>query len=132
MLAWVAGVALGVAAAAVQILPFLEYLSASAVAAYRQEYMWRLFLPPRAAIALLMPFYYGTPMGDDFWGPVNFNELTTSVGLVPLVALPLALALAWRRAGVQFRNELEVGPGGKQIQVLDPDGNSVELFEPAR
>ena len=41
-------------------------------------------------------------MGADFWGPVNFNELTTSVGLVPLVALPLALALAWRRAGVRF------------------------------
>lgn len=102
VLAWAAGVALGVAAAAVQILPFLEYLSASAVAAYRQEYMWRLFLPPRAAIALLMPFYYGSPMGDDFWGPANFNELTTSVGLVPLVALPLALALAWRRAGVRF------------------------------
>jgi hypothetical protein len=27
---------------------------------------------------------------------------------------------------------LEVGPGGKQIQLQDPDGNPVELFEPAR
>ncbi|HEY3115344.1 MAG TPA: VOC family protein [Chloroflexota bacterium] len=36
------------------------------------------------------------------------------------------------RAGLQFRNDLEVGPGGKQIQVLDPDGNPIELFEPAR
>jgi len=26
---------------------------------------------------------------------------------------------------------MEVGPGGKQIQVLDPDGNPIELFEPA-
>ena len=33
--------------------------------------------------------------------------------------------------GLQFRNEMEVGPGGKQIQLLDPDGNPVELFEPA-
>ena len=24
------------------------------------------------------------------------------------------------------------GPGGKQIQVEDPDGNPIELFEPAR
>ncbi len=32
--------------------------------------------------------------------------------------------------GVRFRNEMEVGPGGKQIQVEDPDGNPVELFEP--
>jgi glyoxylase I family protein len=43
-----------------------------------------------------------------------------------------ALIEVLRRAGLQFRNELEVGPGGKQIQVLDPDGNSIELFEPAR
>ena len=32
---------------------------------------------------------------------------------------------------VCLRNEMEVGPGGKQIQVEDPDGNPVELFEPA-
>jgi glyoxylase I family protein len=31
-----------------------------------------------------------------------------------------------------FRNKMEVGPGGKQIQLLDPDGNPIELFEPAR
>jgi glyoxylase I family protein len=37
-----------------------------------------------------------------------------------------------KKAGVRFRNEMEVGPGGKQIQVEDPDGNPVELFEPAR
>src|SRR5262245_51383685 len=36
-----------------------------------------------------------------------------------------------RGAGVPFRNTMETGPGGKQIQVLDPDGNPVELFEPA-
>ena len=35
-------------------------------------------------------------------------------------------------SGVQFRNEIETGPGGKQIQVLDPDGNPIELFEPDR
>lgn len=34
--------------------------------------------------------------------------------------------------GVRFRNEIEIGPGGKQIQVEDPDGNPLELFEPAR
>ena len=33
--------------------------------------------------------------------------------------------------GLRFRNEMEVGPGGKQIQLLDPDGNPIELFEPA-
>ena len=36
-----------------------------------------------------------------------------------------------REAGLHFRNEMEVGPGGKQIQLEDPDGNAIELFEPA-
>ena len=35
-------------------------------------------------------------------------------------------------AGVRFRNEMESGPGGRQVQVEDPDGNPIELFEPAR
>ena len=34
--------------------------------------------------------------------------------------------------GVVFRNEMEVGPGGRQVQIEDPDGNPVELFEPAQ
>ena len=38
---------------------------------------------------------------------------------------------ALKKAGLHFRNEMEVGPGGKQILLLDPDGNPVELFEPA-
>jgi len=33
---------------------------------------------------------------------------------------------------VRLRNEMETGPGGKQVQVEDPDGNPIELFEPAR
>jgi glyoxylase I family protein len=36
-----------------------------------------------------------------------------------------------KKEGVHFRNEMEVGPVGRQIQVEDPDGNPIELFEPA-
>jgi len=39
---------------------------------------------------------------------------------------------ACRQAGLRFRNEMEVGPGGKQILLLDPDENLIELFESAR
>jgi len=38
---------------------------------------------------------------------------------------------ALENAGLHFRNKMEVGPGGKQIQLEDPDGNPIELFEPA-
>ena len=37
-----------------------------------------------------------------------------------------------KTAGLRFRNEMETGPGGRQIQIEDPDGNPIELFEPAR
>jgi glyoxylase I family protein len=36
-----------------------------------------------------------------------------------------------KKAGLRFRNEMETGPGGRQIQIEDPDGNPIELFEPA-
>jgi glyoxylase I family protein len=42
-----------------------------------------------------------------------------------------ALIDTLRERGVVFRNALETGPGGRQVQVLDPDGNPIELFEPA-
>src|SRR6185369_8484165 len=35
-----------------------------------------------------------------------------------------------KKAGLTFRNQMEAGPGGKQIQIEDPDGNPIELFEP--
>ena len=37
-----------------------------------------------------------------------------------------------KRADRHFRNDIVVGPGGKQILLEDPDGNLVELFEAAR
>lgn len=36
-----------------------------------------------------------------------------------------------KKVGLRFRNEIETGPGGSQIQIEDPDGNPIELFEPA-
>ena len=35
-----------------------------------------------------------------------------------------------KKMGLHFRNDMETGPGGKQIQLEDPDGNPIELFEP--
>ena len=38
---------------------------------------------------------------------------------------------ALKKAGLRFRNEMESGPGGRQVQIEDPGGNPLELFEPA-
>ena len=51
--------------------------------------------------------------------------------LLQVQDLPACIA-ELRQAGLHFRNEMEIGPGGKQIQIEDPDGNPIELFEPAR
>ena len=45
--------------------------------------------------------------------------------------LPARIA-ALKKAGLTLRNQMESGPGGRQIQIEDPDGNPIELFEPAR
>jgi hypothetical protein len=34
--------------------------------------------------------------------------------------------------GFRFRNEVEEGPGGKRMRLLDPDGNPVHLVERRR
>lgn len=58
--------------------------------------------------------------------PGGWNRLALEVEDLPSVVMAL------KKEGLHFRNEIETGPGGKQIQLEDPDGNPVELFEPAR
>ena len=57
--------------------------------------------------------------------PGGWNRVVLLVKDLP------ALVTELENEGVRFRNEMEVGPGGKQIQVEDPDGNPIELFEPS-
>jgi len=57
--------------------------------------------------------------------PGGWNRLVLRVdGLALLVE-------KMKKAGLSFRNEIETGPAGSQIQLEDPDGNPIELFEPA-
>lgn len=56
--------------------------------------------------------------------PGGWNRLVLRVADLP------GCIDALRHAGVTFRNEMESGPGGRQIQIEDPDGNPLELFEP--
>ena len=57
--------------------------------------------------------------------PGGWNRVVLEVKDLPACIREL------KNQGVRFRNEMEVGPGGKQIQIEDPDGNPIELFEPA-
>jgi glyoxylase I family protein len=59
-------------------------------------------------------------------GPGGWNRVVLRVNNLQ------AFIETLKTADLHFRNDMESGPGGKQIQVEDPDGNPVELFEPAR
>jgi len=52
---------------------------------------------------------------------------------IHIVVADLATEVERLRAhGVRFRNDVVRGPGGSQILLVDPSGNFVEIFEPAR
>lgn len=65
------------------------------------------------------------PLPDGEQKPGGWNRLVLAVDDLATVVEDL------RAHGVQFRSDIVTGPGGKQIQILDPDGNPIELFEPA-
>jgi glyoxylase I family protein len=56
--------------------------------------------------------------------PGGWNRIILQVDDLPARIAEL------KKTGLHFRNEMETGPGGKQIQLEDPDGNPIELFEP--
>jgi len=64
------------------------------------------------------------PNGDA-QSPGGWNRIVLAVSDLP------AVVAAMKTRGLAFRNDVLSGPGGSQIQLLDPDGNPVELFEPA-
>ena len=57
--------------------------------------------------------------------PGGWNRFALTVENLP------AFVASLKQAGLRFRNEIVTGPGGKQIVLEDPDGNPIELFEPA-
>ena len=57
--------------------------------------------------------------------PGGWNRL-----LLDVEDLPSCLA-RMKQAGLRFRSDIVTGPGGRQVQLEDPDGNPIELFEAA-
>jgi catechol 2,3-dioxygenase-like lactoylglutathione lyase family enzyme len=69
----------------------------------------------------------GRPMPDgEQPRPGGWNRIHLIVDDLPAEVTRLCAA------GAQFRNDIVTGPGGSQILLVDPSGNLVELFQPAR
>jgi glyoxylase I family protein len=64
--------------------------------------------------------------GGESQRPGGWNRVVLRVTSLP------AQIDALKNAGVRFRNQMEDGPAGRQIQVEDADGNPIELFQAAR
>jgi len=58
--------------------------------------------------------------------PGGWNRVILEVADLPSTIESL------KATGLHFRNEMEAGPGGKQILLEDHDGNPIEMYEPAR
>lgn len=97
----------------------LEHQQLPAFAAVSLENLTMLLSGPGASGSRLMP-------DGRRQEPGGWNRIVLRVADLPARITEL------KSAGLSFRNEMETGPGGKQIQLLDPDGNPIELFEPAR
>jgi glyoxylase I family protein len=96
----------------------LDRQSLPAFAQVSIGYLKLILSGPGASGSRLMPD--GRPQEPGGW-----NRIVLQVRDLPARIAEL------RKEGLRFRNEMEVGPGGKQIQLEDPDGNPIELFEPA-
>jgi glyoxylase I family protein len=111
---------------------------ARSVACYTQHLGFKLVLQQLPAFAsvslgdaqilLSGPDASGSrPMPDgERQQPGGWNRVVLKVTDLP------ACFAALKNAGLTFRNDIETGPAGRQIQVEDPDGNPIELFEPVR
>ncbi len=99
---WAAAYGLGTALTAIQLGPFIEYLTHSAAlggrvqasaadSEYPLRYFWTAFSPD----------LFGNHARHNWWDAVaNYNETNTYVGLVPWLFAPFALLLRarWQRA----------------------------------
>ena len=97
----------------------LEHKQLPAFAAISLDGLTILLSGPGASGSRALP-------GGEAQRPGGYNRIVLRVSDLP------SLIEALKAAGARFRNDMESGPGGRQIQLLDPDGNPVELFESAR
>jgi hypothetical protein len=90
---WAGAWGLGAAAGAIQMLPFVEYTSLSWAALLRTSLHVLSSTPPLPFAyvwTLFSPDLYGNPAQHTGWGPINYNESNTYIGILPLILVPCA------------------------------------------
>lgn len=83
---------IGALISSVQILPTLEFLQSSARGG-GVDYLFAssFSLPPKQMIAFVLPFFFGSPLDNSFWGIGNFWGICGYLGTIGLVFAGLSL-----------------------------------------
>jgi hypothetical protein len=94
-------VVLGAAVAAAQIVPFLEYMGESGIAAMRRTFtVSPMVVPPPAAVAAFVPDVFGNPSRGAWMN--NYFEQVAYPGNVAWILAAVSLGVAARRWRVAF------------------------------
>jgi hypothetical protein len=88
---------LGLAVAAVQLLPTAQFVARSArQASANYDFAARFSWPPGYVLTLLVPNFFGEPTHTGYWGDGVYDEFIFYVGVLPLLLACLALKLRHR------------------------------------
>jgi hypothetical protein len=94
-------VVLGAAVAAAQIVPFLEYMGESGIAAMRRTFtVSPMVVPPHAAVAAFVPDFFGNPSRGAWM--TNYCEQLAYPGNVAWILAAVSAGIAARRWRVAF------------------------------
>jgi hypothetical protein len=88
--------AVGLALAAVQVLPMVELVAHSVRRAADYGFAARFSWPPGHLVSLLVPNFFGDPLHTGYWGDGIYDEFIFYVGVLPLLLALLALGLRHR------------------------------------
>lgn len=84
--------AVGLALAAVQLVPFLQFsLASERLAEADYNFATDYSLPPAHLVTLLVPEYFGEPTRVGYWSVPTFEELAYYAGLLAILGIVLAL-----------------------------------------
>ncbi len=97
----------------------LEKQFGPAIAILERDGLQLLVSGPKASASRPMPDGSKPPPGGWSRFLINVDDIESVVSRL-------------KQNGVQFKNDIIEGPGGKQILCLDPSENVVELFQPAQ
>lgn len=93
---WGVGYGLGFCLAAIELLPFVEYLNHSAMLAIRSNSTDMEYQPFFYGWTLFSPRLFGTPQAfnpSSWWGPGNYNETNAYCGVLAILLSPFVIFL---------------------------------------